>query len=135
MNRVKFYMATVQFPQAPRQEQSPRLNEVQCKHTTRGHVQMDRPETKQDEQNYEINWPRFHRSSILGPGITPRAGHPKLCTGLHNCKRADTLKSDSWGTESRQMCQEPPHHSSQLNSCFPWQTRSKRASSVNGDII
>lgn len=47
----------------------------------------------------------------------------------------------AWGNmslghkESRQMCQEPPLHSSQLNSCFLWQTRTKRASPVDGDII
>lgn len=69
---------------------------------------MDRTETKQeDEQNREMNWPQFHRRSILGQRITLRAGHTKLCTGLHNSNQADTLKSDSlhrqtwvWGTKS-----------------------------------
>lgn len=119
-------MIRQQLPQGPSQDQSPRLDEVQCKNRERENVQMDRPETKQgDEQNYEINLPHFHRRSVLGPGITPRAGHTKLCTGFHNSKQADTLKSDSaqgnmglGHQKSRHTCQEPPLCSLQLHSCF-----------------
>lgn len=122
-----------QFPQGPRQDQSPDPTRYSA-NTRKIHIQREQLDRKQaDEPSCEVNCPGSHSSCLQG-----QESHQELVTPPF---AQATLKSDSldgetrlWGTPSPEV-HARALHSSQRNSRFLRQTGTKPAPSADGDIV